>query len=136
MQAGRGATVFITEGANKSEPLNAKGLLATAAPYHKWEDECVDALAGYHLVYLEDHNPDGGDDPGAKFAADARKHLAPRAASFRIVPTKHLWNRLPPGARAIRQGDDVKDWLELGGDAVKLLEISREIPEARHSWRG
>ena len=33
MRAGPGASVFVTEGANKSEPLNAKGLLATAAPY-------------------------------------------------------------------------------------------------------
>jgi DNA polymerase bacteriophage-type len=128
MRAGRNATVHITEGANKSEALIERGMLATAAPYHQWGPECVDALAGCHLIYHEDHNPDGGHDPAPKFAADAKKHLAPRAASFRSVPAKHLWKHLPGGARAIRQGDDLKDWLELGGDPAKLLEICCEIP--------
>ena len=36
LAAGPGSTVFITEGANKSKPLNEAGLLATAAPYHQW----------------------------------------------------------------------------------------------------
>ena len=129
MAAGPGADVFVTEGANKSDPLNKTGLLGTATPYHQWSDECVQALAGHHLFYLADHNPDGGDDPGPKYAADARQKLSPHAASFRVVPTAHLWKHLPPGARAIQQGDDVKDWLELGGDPAKLLEICREIPD-------
>lgn len=47
------------------------------------------------------------------------------------MPAAHLWKHLPPGARAIRQGDDVKDWLELGGDPARLLEICHEIPTAR-----
>jgi DNA polymerase I-like protein with 3'-5' exonuclease and polymerase domains len=37
MQAAPEATVFITEGANKSASLNQAGLLATAAPYHQWD---------------------------------------------------------------------------------------------------
>ena len=128
MQAGPGATVFITEGANKSKPLNDAGLLATAVPYHKWEPECVSALAGHHLIYLADHNPDGGNDPAPKLAADARDKLAPHAASFRLVPATHLWKHLSPGVRTIRQGDDIKDWIEIGGDLTKLLDICREIP--------
>ena len=128
MAAGPGATVFITEGANKSKALNDRGMLATAAAYHQWGSECVDVLAGYHLIYLADHNPDGGNDPGPKYAESAREKLAPRAASFRAVPAARLWKHLQPGARAIQQGDDVKDWLELGGDAARLLEICQEIP--------
>ena len=122
MRAGPSATVHITEGANKSAPLNAAGLLATAIAYHKWEPECINALAGHHLIYHEDF-----DANGRKFSADARKHLAPVALSFRIVPASHLWKHLPPGARPIQQGDDVKDWLELGGDPAKLIEICQEI---------
>jgi DNA polymerase bacteriophage-type len=157
LRAGRGAIVFITEGANKSEALIAKGLLATAVPYHRWEPECVDALAGYHLIYLADHcNPLRGwdahdNDPAARYAEDAKQKLASRAASFRIVPAAHLWKNLPPGTRAIELGDDVVDWLELGGNAARLLGICREIsaeggddpvllhgepdPRPRQKWR-
>jgi hypothetical protein len=54
--------------------------------------------------------------------------LAPGAASFRVVPTAHLWKHLPSSTRPIKQGDDIKDWLELGGDPAKLFDICREIP--------
>ena len=130
MAAGPGATVFITEGANKSTVLNGKGLLATAAPYHKWEPECVSALAGANLIYLEDHDLDdaAGANKAREFSAEARKRLASVATSFRIVPAKHLWKNLgrkdePP------HGWDVKDWIEAGGNAAKLLEICKEIPD-------
>jgi AAA domain len=121
MRAGPGATVHITEGANKSAALNAAGLLATAVAYHKWEPECVGALAGHHLIYHEDH-----DANGRKFAADARTHLAPFAASFRIVPAAHLFKQID---RQPWPTADVKDWLELSGnDAAKLTAICRAMP--------
>ena len=126
MTAGPGATVFVTEGANKSRPLNDAGLLATAVPYHQWGPEAGQALAGRHLIYLEDHVGAGGDDPARKYSADARKNLA-GAASFRIVPALHLWKTLGRAGEP-RQGWDVKDWLEEGGKAAKLLDICREIP--------
>ena len=129
LQAGPGATVFITEGANKCDALNKAGLLATAAPYHQWGLECVNALAGCHLIYLEDHDlPDAnGRVTATKLSADAKVKLAPGAASFRIVPALHLWKNLgrvdePP------HGWDVKDWCEAGGEVAKLPEICREIP--------
>jgi hypothetical protein len=129
MAAGPGATVFITEGANKSAPLNEKGLLATAAPYHQWGPECVSALAGAHLIYLEDHDHDGGNggNKARELSAEARKKLEPVAASFRVVPAKHLWKNLgrdgePP------HGWDVKDWIEAGGEAARLREICIEVP--------
>jgi AAA domain len=127
MAAGPGAFVFITEGANKSKPLNDAGLLATAVPYHKWEPECVSALAGDHLIYLEDHDlPDErGCIKAKEFSAAARNKLAPVAASFRLVPALHLWKKNHTGDPP--HGWDVKNWIEAGGDPTKLLEICREI---------
>jgi hypothetical protein len=122
MRAGPNATVHITEGASKSAPLSAAGLLATAVPYHKWEPECVSALAGRHLIYHEDH-----DDNGRKFSAGARKHLAPVAASFRVVPAAHLFKHL---GKEPQPHADVKDWLEAGGDVTMLEKICRELPAA------
>src|SRR5262249_23951542 len=71
----------------------------------------------------EDH-----DDDGVKIAANAQKALAPVAGSSRIVPTEHLWKHLPKNARPLRPGDDVQDWLRLGGDPAKLLNMCHEIP--------
>jgi DNA polymerase I-like protein with 3'-5' exonuclease and polymerase domains len=129
LQAGPGVEIFITEGANKCDLLNATGLIATAAPYHQWSAECVSALAGRHLIYLEDHDlPDAnGRITAQKLSADALVRLAPGAASFKIVPALHLWKNLgrdgtPP------HGWDVKDWCEAGGEVTKLPEICREIP--------
>jgi DNA polymerase I-like protein with 3'-5' exonuclease and polymerase domains/RecA-family ATPase len=129
MAAGPGATVFITEGANKSKPLNDAGLLAAAVPYHKWEPECVSALADTHVIYLEDHDlPDErGCIKAKEFSAAARNKLVPVAASFRLVPALHLWKNLgradkPP------HGWDVKNWLEQGGNPAKLLAVCCEIP--------
>ena len=117
-----GAVVHITEGANKSADLNEAGHVATAVAYHQWTPECINALAGCHLIIHEDHNPKNGGDPGPRLAADARNKLAPRAAAF-AVPASHLWKYLPPGSRGIERGDDIKDWLTLDGDPTKLLEI-------------
>jgi hypothetical protein len=132
MQAGPGTEVFIVEGANKCDALNAAGLLATAAPYHQWGPECVSALAGRHLTYLEDHDhPDAkGRIKAKQFSADARAKLAAGAASFKIVPALHLWKNLgrdgePP------HGWDVKDWVEAGGEVAKLPDICRDIPADR-----
>jgi DNA polymerase I-like protein with 3'-5' exonuclease and polymerase domains len=129
MAAGPGSEVDVTEGANKSAALNERGLLATAAPYHQWGPESVSALAGRHLIYHEDHDlPDESGRIRAKeLSADARKKLAPVAASFRVVPALHLWKNLgrdgePP------HGWDVKDWLEAGGDPTRLHDICREVP--------
>jgi DNA polymerase len=130
LEADHNTPIYITEGANKSLALNERGLVATCAAYHSWAPECIDPLRGRHLIYLEDYDASDKDGkrPAEKFSADARKKLAPVAASFRVVPTAHLWKYLPPGARAIKPTDDVKDWLELGGDLARLGDICREIP--------
>jgi hypothetical protein len=75
-----------------------------------------------HLAYLADK-----DSAGNRNAEAARKALAPIAASFRAVPAEHLWKRLPSPSEPLEK-DGVEDWLELGGDPAKLLEICREIP--------
>jgi DNA polymerase I-like protein with 3'-5' exonuclease and polymerase domains len=151
MAAGPGSNAFVTEGANKSKPLNDAGLLSTATPYHVWPPECAGALRGLHVFYLEDHDhPDAdGKRAAEKLSANARAKLAPVAASFRIVPALHLWRNLGPGGEP-PHGWDVKDWIEAGGDAAKLVEICHGVvadgndpllwhgepdPRPRRKWR-
>jgi hypothetical protein len=122
MRAGPGSFVFVPEGENKVEALIDKGLLATTVASHKWTAECVAALTGQHAIILADH-----DEQGETLAADARRKLAPVAASTRVVPAPYLWKHLP-GNKEPRPHDDVVNWIALGGDAKALLDICREIP--------
>jgi DNA polymerase I-like protein with 3'-5' exonuclease and polymerase domains len=122
MRAGPGSTVFVAEGENKAEALIGAGLLATTVLSHGWTQECISALAGRHLIILADN-----DDDGKRLAADAQKRLAPVAASTRIVPAAHLWKHLD-GGKDPELHDDVIDWIRLGGNPGRLLDICREIP--------
>jgi hypothetical protein len=122
MRAGPGSTVYVTEGEGNANVLIKAGLLATTVLSHKWAPECVAALTDRHLIILQDH-----DDEGRTLATAAQRKLAPVAASTRIVPASHLWVHLP-GKPEPAPGDDVADWLALGGDAKMLLDICREIP--------
>jgi hypothetical protein len=122
MRAGPGNSVFVTEGEANADALTKAGLLATTVLSHKWTPECVAALTGFHSIILADHGPEGD-----KQAGNARRKLAPVAASSRIVPALHLWKHLP-GAKEPEPEDDVEDWLALGGDPKLLLDICREIP--------
>src|SRR5262249_33147890 len=126
MHAGPGSTVFVAEGENKASlAIEKGGLLATTVLSHAWTPECAAALTGDHVIILADH-----DTPGARYARDARNALAAVAASTRIVPTAHLWKYLPTGAPELEpeSGADLVDWVNLGGDLSKLLDICREIP--------
>jgi hypothetical protein len=123
MRAGPGSNIHVAEGESNAKALIDAGLLATTVLSHKWTPECVAALTGHHLIIHQDHDKDG-----EKLADAARQKLARVAASTRIVPVSHLWKHLPAGSCAIKPHDDVKDWLELGGDAAKLLGICCEIP--------
>ena len=122
MRAAPSSFVFVTEGEANAAALIGAGLLATTVLSHKWTPECAAALTGHHLIILADH-----DDSGKTLAANAQKKLAPVAASTRIVPAAHLWTHLP-GEKEPADGDDVQDWIALGGDPQKLLDICREIP--------
>jgi hypothetical protein len=127
MRAGPGATIAVTEGEKNANALIKTGLLPTTVLSHKWTPECATALTGYHIIIFEDH-----DDDGRKQSAIARNVLTAGAASIRIVPTSHLWKHLDPQHpkyRDIKLKDDVENWIGLGGDPAKLLEICREIPD-------
>jgi DNA polymerase len=122
VRAGPGSTVFVTEGEKNADALINAGLLATTVLSHKWTPECAAALTGYEVIILEDY-----DDDGHKQSAIAHKTLAGGAASIRIVPTAHLWKHLDRGCRDIQAKDDVENWIELGGDPKKLVDICREV---------
>jgi hypothetical protein len=122
MVAGPGSTVFVCEGENKAQALIDAGLLATTALSHAWMPECASALVGRHAIILEDN-----DDDGRRIASSTQKKLAPVAASTRIVSAAYLWKHLA-GAAELRPHDDVVDWIALGGDPKRLLDICREIP--------
>jgi len=128
MLAGPGSTVFVCEGEKNADTLIAAGLAATTVLSHKWTPECVTALTGYDVIILEDH-----DDDGRKQSAIAAKELIAGAASLRIVPTAHLWKHLPPGSssRDIQAKDDVGDWIDAGGDPARLIDLCRDIPDAK-----
>jgi AAA domain len=136
MRAGPGATVFVPEGEGKADDLAERGFLATTVISHKWTPECIAALTGQHVIILADHDdpmlPDR-DKSGKNLAEAARRYLAPVAASIRVVPYMHLWERLPEESRKIPPGptEDISDWLkDRKGDPARLLEICREIPAA------
>jgi RecA-family ATPase len=124
MRAGPGVTVIVTEGEKNADALIAAGLLATTVLSHKWAPECIAALSGRDLIILEDH-----DESGRKLAADAKAKLSPVAASIRVVPYSHLWQRLDRAKRGAEPtaGEDVGDWLAKGGDPATLLDICREV---------
>jgi hypothetical protein len=132
VRAGPGSAVFIPEGEGKVDALAAVGLLATTVLSHDWTPECVAALTGYHLIIPADHDTEGDD-----YAKAARAKLSPVAVSIRMVPYLHLWQHLPPKRRGEQPAphDDIKDWLDQGGDPARLLAICREIPAEGEAWR-
>jgi hypothetical protein len=130
VRAGPGSTVLIPEGEGKVDDLTARGLLAASVVSHDWTAECVAALTGCHVIVLADQ--DGSDSKhqdGTRLAEEARRALAPAAASLRVVPYLHLRQHLSRDIRgeAPAPNEDIADWLKKGGDASRLLEICREI---------
>jgi hypothetical protein len=126
MRTGPGAEVLLPEGEGKVDALAKAGLLAATVASHDWAPECVNALAGYHLTILADHDKKGDD-----YAAAARSKLGPVAASIRVVPYRHLWEQLAVETRGDNPEphEDIKDWLDKRqGDPAKLLWICRQIP--------
>jgi DNA polymerase bacteriophage-type len=131
VKAGLSTPVFITEGAAKCDVLIAAGLVAVAAPYHTFKDECATALAGRHLIYLEDHDlPDKtGRIAAREFSDRAQRQLSGLAASFRIVPAIVLWKNLERAGEP-PHGWDVKDWVAAGGKAALLCELCKAEPSS------
>ena len=124
VKAGPPGPVFVCMGEKNAQDLIDRKLLATTVISGKWTDECVGALAGFELFILEDN-----DAKGREQAAKAQALLSAVAKSTRIVTAAHLWRHLPPehAEKKPEETADVSNWLELDGDASKLIEICREV---------
>jgi hypothetical protein len=106
------ATVFFCEGEKDADRVAALGHCATTVASGKWTDECVQALAGCHVIILQDN-----DDTGRKKALDAASRLHPVAASVRVVSL--------PG---LSEHGDVSDWFDAGNDPETLIEVCFAAP--------
>jgi RecA-family ATPase len=102
------ATVFITEGEKDADRLASLDLVATTVAHGKWTDECIQLLAGRHIMILEDN-----DKAGRKKAREVATLLHGIADTIRIV-------RLPN----LAEGGDVSDWLDADPRrAEKLVDV-------------
>jgi hypothetical protein len=115
--------VHVMESEHNADALNRRGLLAIAVLSHKWTPELAAMLYGRECFIYEDHG-----DTGRKIAAAAYKELSKFTNRASIISAEHLWNHLPSGHPAVRNEDDVEEWLEYGGDHSKLIAICREVP--------
>jgi putative DNA primase/helicase len=107
-------TVFVTEGEKDADRVKSLGHCATTVASGKWTDDCVKALAGRHVIILQDN-----DDAGAKKALAAAQALHGLAKTIRIVPLPDL-----------PAGGDVSDWLDADPKrASKLGDVCFSVPE-------
>jgi RecA-family ATPase len=106
-------TVFVCEGEKDANRIASLGHCATTVAAGKWSDECVEALAGRHIVILQDN-----DDAGRLKAAAAAQVLHRTAESIRIVALPDLPDK-----------GDVSDWLDADPRrAERLVDVCFEIP--------
>jgi 5S rRNA maturation endonuclease (ribonuclease M5) len=112
------ATIFVCEGEKDADRVAALGHCATTVACGKWTDGCIRALAGRHVVILED-----ADEPGQK-AAEAAKALHGTAKTIRIV-------RLPGHEYTAKDhGKDISDWLDADArNADKFVDVCFAVPE-------
>lgn len=116
--APRGSFVFLVEGEKKADLLRDLGLVAVTTPggASSWgltAARAAELLAGWDVVILPDR-----DQPGARYAADARATLAPVARSLRIVDL--------PG---LAEHGDVVDWLKAGHEPEDLVKLAEAAPD-------
>jgi hypothetical protein len=88
--------VFVCEGEKDVDRVNAIAGPATWVSSGEWTEDCIAALAGFHVHILEDN-----DEAGRKKALAAKAALEGHAASVQIV-------RLP----GLPEKGDVSDWLD------------------------
>jgi hypothetical protein len=106
-------TVFVTEGEKDADRLASLDLCATTVAFGRWEDECVQPLAGRDIMVLQDN-----DAAGARKALEAATRLHGVANTLRVV----LLPDLPDGG-------DVSDWLDADPRrAEKLVDICFDAP--------
>jgi AAA domain/Toprim-like len=107
-------TVFVCEGEKDVDRVAALGHCATTVAHGTWTDDCVKALAGRHIIVLEDN-----DKAGRKKAREAAELLHGVAADVRVVSL--------PG---LAEKEDVSDWLDASrlNTVDELLKISFDTP--------
>ena len=107
-------TIFICEGEKDADRVAALGHCATTVAAGKWTDECIKALAGRHVLILEDN-----DEAGRVKALAAALALHGSVASIRIVALPDLPEK-----------GDVSDWLDADPSrAEKLADVCFNVPE-------
>jgi hypothetical protein len=106
--------VFITEGEKDVDNLAAVGMTATTnvAGAGKWRSEYAEHLRGRLVCILPDN-----DKAGVEHAQEVAQSLVFIATEVRILRLPNL----PPKG-------DVSDWLQAGGDAMKLLGLVASAP--------
>lgn len=113
------AFVFLVEGEKCVEALRLHGLCAvtTSGGSNGWKnsaERATELLRDRHVVILPDH-----DDPGHKYAEEAKTSLLKVAGSLRVLDLPGLGHH-----------EDVVDWMRKGGepeDLVRMAEGARDI---------
>lgn len=98
-----GTPIFIVEGENKVEKLEAMGLTATCniGGAGKWQISHSEFLKGANLILCPDR-----DKPGIKHVSQIHKDF-PDAKFLYAYPDSPLWDHLPESG-----GCDIIDWIE------------------------
>ncbi len=115
VQADPQQIVFVPEGEADVDRLIGLDLIATcnAGGAGKWQPGFAEYLRSRRVVILPDN-----DTPGRRHAQQVAENLLGKALSVKILELPDL---KPKG--------DVSDWLDAGGNAEKLTELSDATPE-------
>jgi len=110
-----GKPLFIVEGEKDCNNLGKIGILATtnSGGAGKWRPEYNHSFRGRDVLLLPDN-----DEVGFKHAQDIGRSLKGIAKSIR-------WLVLP----GLKEGEDISDWLERGGDLDNLFELIKTAPD-------
>jgi len=106
--------VLYCEGEKDADAARARGFIATthAMGAGKFQASYRDALAGHHVVLLEDN-----DDAGREHVSKGAAFFHGAAASIRIVRFPNLPDH-----------GDLSDWLAAGGTAEALRTVIEQTP--------
>jgi len=114
--------IFLPEGEKDADNLYALGFVATttAMGASNWHRTDLEPLTGHRVVIVEDNDVDG-----RKRTEGLGRQLAVSAAEVRVL-------RFP----SLPEHGDVSDWLEAGGTATELREMTLAAPQWKASANG